>query len=133
MSERKTRHILDIVRSLLLESSVLARFLPEAPSTTVNLINQLPSPRIENQNPYCRLFGRQPQYSHLHTFGRVCFALLPPTKCTKRTTQSSRCAFLGFATNQKGYLCYNLLIKRVRISRNVMFLQKSIFFMHNSR
>ena len=48
VSERKNRHLLDIVRSLLLESFVPAKFWPEALFTAVHVINRLPSPRIEN-------------------------------------------------------------------------------------
>ena len=72
VSERKGRHLLDRVRSLLLESSVPTRFWPKALPIAVHLINRLPSPRTEYQTPYYRLFQTQPMYSHLHTFGCVC-------------------------------------------------------------
>lgn len=80
VSERKSRHLLDIVRSLLLESLVPTRFWPKALSIAVHLINRLPSPRTEYQAPYYRLFQTQPTYSHLHTFGCVRFLLLLPTE-----------------------------------------------------
>ena len=121
MSERKNRYLLDIVRSLLLESSVPPKFWPEVLSTAVHIINRLPSPRIENDTPYFHLFHKHPTYSHLHTFGCVCFVLLPPVERTKLSPQSSKCAFLGYATDQKGFFCYDPKVKRIRISRNVMF------------
>ena len=134
MSERKNRHLLDIVRSLRLESSVPPKFWPEALSTAVHVINRLSAPRMKNEIPYFCLFHKHPTYSHLHTFGCVCFVLLPPVERTKPSTQSSKCAFLGYANNQKGFLCYVPKVKRIRISRNVVvFFFKSIFFPTSSR
>lgn len=71
VSERKNRHLLDVVHCLLLESFMLTHFLPEALSIAVHLINRLSSSIIENQTPYFRLFNKQPKYSHLHMFGCV--------------------------------------------------------------
>ena len=65
VAERKNRHLLDIVRSLLLASSVPARFWPEALGTAVHLINRIPSTRLSNQSPYYRLFHTQPTYTHV--------------------------------------------------------------------
>ena len=129
MAERKNRHLLDTVRSLLLESSVPAKFWPEALATAVHLINRLPSHRLSNQTPYFRLFHKDPTYTHLRIFGCVCFVHLPPTERTKLTAQSTRCAFLGYASQQKGYLCYDPILNRLRISRNVIFFRKpTVFF-----
>eukprot|EP00268_Persea_americana_P059265 TRINITY_DN7252_c0_g2_i3.p1 TRINITY_DN7252_c0_g2~~TRINITY_DN7252_c0_g2_i3.p1 ORF type:complete len:904 (-),score=94.40 TRINITY_DN7252_c0_g2_i3:300-3011(-) len=128
VSERKNRHLLDIARSLLLASSVPTRFWPEALSTAVHVINRLPSSRLDNQTPFFRLFQKNPLYNHLRPFGCVCFVLLPPTERTKLTAQSSLCAFLGYALNQKGYLCYDSNAKRIRVSRNVVFFENQYFF-----
>ena len=50
--ERKNRHLLDVVRTLLLESSTPSHFLCEALSTAVHLINKLPSPHIEPRHSF---------------------------------------------------------------------------------
>ena len=42
-AERKNRHLLDVIKTLLLESSFPSTFWVEALSTTVYLINRLPS------------------------------------------------------------------------------------------
>ena len=120
ISERKNRHLLDIARSILLESSVSAKFWPEALSTAIHVMNRLPSPQLQNETPYFHLFHNHPTYSHLHTFGYVCFALLPPRERSKLSAQSTKCVFLGYAHDQKGFLCYDLKVNRIRISRNVV-------------
>ena len=67
----------------------------------------------------------QPNY--LHFFGYICFVHLPPTEHTKLTAQSCRCAFLGHATNQKGYICYDPISRHIRISHTFIFSENQNF------
>lgn len=46
MAERKNRHLLDMVRTLLLEASVPPRFWVDTLSTAIYLINRLPSQQL---------------------------------------------------------------------------------------
>ena len=46
---------------------------------------------------------------------------------TKLTAQSTRCAFLGYAPYQKGFICYDSIAKRTLISHNVVFLENQYF------
>ena len=78
VAERKNLHLLDVVRTLLLESSVPPRFWCEALSTAVHLINRLPSPTTNHVSHFSKLFGHSPLYSDLRTSGCVCFVHLPP-------------------------------------------------------
>ena len=73
VAERKNHHLFDVVRTLLIESCVPSHFWCEALSTTVYLITRLPSPNLNNDSPYFRLFGHAPNYSNLHIFCCVCF------------------------------------------------------------
>ena len=52
MAERKNRHLLDMVRTSLLEALVPPRFWVEALSTAVYLINRLPSQQLNFDYPY---------------------------------------------------------------------------------
>jgi transposase InsO family protein len=121
VAERKNRHLLDVVRTLLLESSVPPRFWCETLSTSVHLINRLLSPMLNHVSPFFKLFGHSSLYSDLRTFGCVCFLHLPAHERHKLTTQSVKCAFLGYAIPQKGYVCYDPHVRRIRVSRNVIF------------
>lgn len=132
IAERKNRHLLDVVRTLLLESFVPSRFWCEALSTAVYLINRLPSSSLNHVSPFTQLFGHTPDYSGLRTFGCVCYVHLPPHERTKLTAQSIRCAFLGYALHQKGFLCYDSNLRRIRVSRNVIFLENQYFFSTHS-
>ena len=79
-------------------------------------------------SPFFRLYETTPSYDNLHVFGSVCFVHLPPSERNKLTAQSAKCAFLGYASHQKGFLCYDPQIRRIRTSRNVVFFRNSIFF-----
>ena len=59
------------------------------------------------------------------------FVLLPPVERTKLSAQSSKCVFLGYGTDQKGFFCYDPKVKRIRTSRNVMFFENQYFFQHH--
>ena len=60
--------------------------------------------------------------------GCVCFVHLPPPERNKLGAQSVMCAFLGYSTIHKGFLCYDATINRLRISRNVVFFDHQHFF-----
>ena len=64
--ERKNHHMLDVVRTLLLESSVPSTFWVEALSTVVYLINRLPSRVLDFASPYYRLYHHHPNYLDMH-------------------------------------------------------------------
>jgi transposase InsO family protein len=94
VAELKNRHLLDVVRTLLLESSVPSKFWVEALSIAVYLINRLPSQVLNFDSPYYRLYHQHPRYLNLYTFGCVCFVHLPPHEGNKLSAQSVKCTFM---------------------------------------
>ena len=100
--EQKIRHILDTVYALL-SAKVPAPFWGETTLHIVHAINRIPSPVIQNQTPYERLFGPSPSYHHLYSFGCACFVLLRPHEHNKLESRSRLCFFLGYGETQKGY------------------------------
>ena len=77
VTKRKNCHLLDVVRTLLLESFVPSTFWVEALSTAVYLINRLPSCVLDFASPYYRLYHHHPNYLDMHNFGCVHFVHLP--------------------------------------------------------
>lgn len=128
VAECKNRHLLDVVRTLLLESSVPSMFWVEALKIATHLINRLPSQVLRLESPYFCLFAKQPSYDNLCTFGCVCFVHLPPHERYKLSAQSIRCAFLGYNVCQKGFVCYDPILHCTHISRNVIFFEDQHFF-----
>ena len=128
VAERKNRHLLDVVRTLLLESFVPSKFWVKALCTAVYLINRLPSRVLNFDSPYYRLYHKHPNYLDMHTFGCVCFVHLPPHERHKLSAQSVKHAFMGYSISHKGYVCYDPCSNRFRISRHVIFFENQFFF-----
>ena len=126
-AKRKLRHILDIVRTLLLSTSLPTPFWGEATLMAVFTINMLPTLILDNCTPHERLFGSIPSYHHLHIFGSTCFVLLQPYERTKLESHSRLCCFLGYEVEQKGYWCYDPISCRLRISSHVVFWEHRLF------
>ncbi|GKC42874.1 ribonuclease H-like domain-containing protein [Tanacetum coccineum] len=94
-------------------------FWVEALNMATHLLNILPSTTITNEIPYTRLFGKQPDYSLLRTFGWLCYPhLYPNHKLEPRATPS---ILLGYASNHRGYRCLDLKTNMIIISRHVTF------------
>lgn len=81
--ERKYRHIADIARTLLLPSHVPIRHLLEAISTTIYLINYLPTYKLWWPSLFSHLFSSIPSYSELEVFGFSCYQHLVPCLTNK--------------------------------------------------
>ena len=80
-TKRKFRHILDIIHALLLSTKVPTPFWGKVALHAVHAINRIPSPVIQNQTPYERLFGSPPDYHHFRSFDSACFVFLSSSLC----------------------------------------------------
>nr|POE82970.1 retrovirus-related pol polyprotein from transposon tnt 1-94 [Quercus suber] len=126
-AEQKLHHILDTVRALLLFAKVPAPFWGEAALHAIHTINRIPSPVIQNQTPYKRLFRSPLDYHHLRSFGSACFVLLQPYEHNKLEPWLRLCCFLGYGKTQKRYRCYDPVSHRLRTFRNVVFWEHRLF------
>jgi hypothetical protein len=126
LAERKHRHIVDIALTLISHSSLPLHFWPYAFSTAVYLINKLPPSSAGTTSPWERLFHRRPSYNLFKPFGCLCYPLLRPYNSHKLQPRSVECIFLGYATNAKGYICFDPKSRRYYTSRHVIFTE-SVF------
>ncbi|PKU80711.1 putative mitochondrial protein [Dendrobium catenatum] len=120
--ERKHRHILDTARTMLHYSSIPHTYWPEAVTTTVHLINRLPSPTTWQKTPVQLMFNIKPDYKHLRPFGCACFPLLPPRSHNKLQPNFILCVFIGYSENYKGYKCLSQTNNTILISRHDILL-----------
>ena len=121
VAERKHRHIVECALTLLSHSQLSPIFWSYAVSTSVHLINRLPTPTLHNSTPWEVLFKSKPDLTHLRTFGCICFPLLKSYNAHKLLPYTSPCIFLGYPTHSKGYICQDPVTSRVYISRHVHF------------
>ena len=78
-AERKHRHIIEATLSLLQMASMPSKYWDEASSTTIYLINRVPSPLLKLVSSFELLFHCPPDYSFMKTlavFATHIFALI---------------------------------------------------------
>nr|CAN61640.1 hypothetical protein VITISV_021909 [Vitis vinifera] len=121
--ERKHRYVTEIGLTLMFHARVPLSLWDEAFSTAVFLINRLPPPSLAGKTPYELLFGKQPDYSMLRTFGCLCFPYLRDYSPNKLSPKSTPCVFLGYSTLHKGFRCLDRKTHRVYVSRHVQFYE----------
>lgn len=89
-------------------------------STTVFLINRLPTSSIYLQVPYTLLFNQQPNYKFLKVFRCACFPLLNIIMPTSLILGIKKSLFLGYSTSHKGSRCLSPSGK--------LYIFKDVFF-----
>jgi hypothetical protein len=72
-------------------------------------------------SPYFTLHGVTPSYEHLRVFGCACYPNLSTVAAHKLAPRSTRCIFLGYSTNHKGYRCLDLTTNNIVVSQHVVF------------
>lgn len=85
------------------------------------MINRLPSWVVNNDTPFFRLFGQQPDYISLHTFSCACWLNLRPYIDRKLEFRSKQCVFLGYSNQYKRFKCLDPKAGCIYISRDVIF------------
>ena len=71
--------------------------------TTDQLINRLPSPLLNSKSPVEVLYNKVPSYSHLRSFGCLCYASTLIRMCEKFSPQARACVFMGYPIGIKAY------------------------------
>jgi hypothetical protein len=87
------------------------------------MLNHLPTTAIHVVCPHLALFGSMPSYEHLRAFGCTCYPNTTATAPHKLSPRSTRCVFLGYYVDLKGYRYLDLLTNRLIISRPVVFYE----------
>jgi hypothetical protein len=111
----------NMIRCLLFQASLPATYWAEALHTATHLLNRLPSKAVSHPTPHFALYGTAPSYDHLRVFGCACYPNTSATAPNKLSPRSTRCLFLGYSPDHKGYRCLDLTSHRIIISRHVVF------------
>jgi hypothetical protein len=116
----------------MVASYVPPHFWVEVVSTATYLINIQLSSTLQGGIPFERLCGKTLDCSSLRLFGCVCYVRLAPCERTKLTTQSVECVFLGYSAEHKGCRCWDLVARKMRTSRDVVFYESCLFYLRPS-
>lgn len=105
VTERKNRHLMEVVRSMMFHTNVPKRFWSYAVASACYLINRIPTKILQDVSPFEVLNKTKSSINHLRVFGCVCFVLIPGEQHNKLEAKSVKDIFIGYSTTQKGYKC----------------------------
>jgi hypothetical protein len=120
-AKRIIHTINNVIHTLLIQASLLGHYWAEGLHIAMYLLNHLPMKTISAAYPHVALFGFAPSYEHPHVFGCACYPNITATAHHKLAPRSTRCVFLGYTADHKGYRCLDLSKNRLIISRHVVF------------
>ncbi|KAA8544767.1 hypothetical protein F0562_019529 [Nyssa sinensis] len=120
-AERMHRSITELGLAMMFHAQLPSRFWLDCFSTTVFLLNRLPSITLDMDSSYARMYGKVPDYGTFRVFGSQCFPYLGAYCRNKLEPKSLPCVFLGYSTKHKGYKCLYPPTGRVYVSRHVVF------------
>ena len=119
--ERLNRTLMEMVRTMLIESNLDQRFWGEAMSTAVYLRNRSPIKAVIGMTPHEALYGEKPNMRHLRAFGCASYPLIMKDERKKLDPVTKRCVLVGYGTEVKGYRLYDSSRGKVLYSRDVKF------------
>ncbi|GJR42337.1 retrotransposon protein, putative, ty1-copia subclass [Tanacetum coccineum] len=126
VSERRNRTLLDMVRSMMSQTTLPKSFWDYALETAARILNMVPTKKVE-KTPYEVWHGQAPKLSYLKVWG--CEALVKRdtlTKPDKLEPRSIKCIFIGYPKETMGYSFYYPPENKVLVARNAEFLENSL-------
>ena len=124
VAERANRTLVEMVRSMLVDSKLPPKFWAEALSTAVYLRNRSPTKAVEGMTPFEAWMGEKPGVEHLRIFGCVAYAHVAKEERKKLDSKTRECVFLGYGAERKGYRLHDPKRTKVFHSRDVVFNEK---------
>jgi hypothetical protein len=105
--ERQNRTIQQIARSMTNDKNIGQTFWVEEIHTIVHVLNKSHLRPHSDKTPYELWYGRPASIKHFKVFGSKCYIKNNNENLGKYDDRVDECIFLGYATNSKGYICFN--------------------------
>jgi hypothetical protein len=105
--ERQNRPVQQMGRSMMNERNIPQTYWVEEIHTTVPILNKFHLRPHSDKTPYELWFGRPASIKHFKVFGSKCYIKNNDETIGKYDDRDDEGIFLGYATNSKGYRCYN--------------------------
>ncbi|WJZ92508.1 hypothetical protein VitviT2T_011498 [Vitis vinifera] len=121
VAERKNRTIMNMVRSMLSEKQVPKNFWPKAVNWTAHVLNRSPTLAVKGVTPEEAWSGVKPNVDYFRVFGCIGHVHVPDNKRKKLDDKSFQCVLLGVSEESKAYRLYDLVSKKIVVSRDVVF------------
>ncbi|GKC67343.1 retrotransposon protein, putative, ty1-copia subclass [Tanacetum coccineum] len=126
VSERRNRTLLDMVRSMMSQTTLLKSFWDYALKSAARILNMVSTKKVE-KTPYKVWHGQAPKLSYLKVCG--CEALVKRdalTKPDKLEPKSIKCILVGYLKETIGYSFYYPPENKVFVAQNAEFFENSL-------
>jgi len=88
-----------------------------------HIINMLPTPVLNDFSPQEMLYKTPADFNQLKVFGSLCYASTLSTNRSKFDPRASKCVFIGFKKEKKGYILLTIQSREIFVSRDVVFYE----------
>jgi hypothetical protein len=102
-------------------------FWVEAVACSVYLLNRSPTTKLKLKVPQEAWSGTKLNVAHLRSFRCITYTHIPSELRKKLDDRSEKCIFTGCSETSKAYRIYNLITKKLILSRDVKFLENQFW------
>jgi hypothetical protein len=126
VAERRSRTLMNMVRSMLRYSTLPISLWMDALKTAVHILNRVPS-KLVPKTPYEIWTGRKPTLNYLCVWGCLAEAKLFNPSIEKLDPKTVSCHFIGYPDKSKEFRFYypDRYIKTVE-TRHAVFLEDAV-------
>nr|GEV45697.1 retrotransposon protein, putative, Ty1-copia subclass [Tanacetum cinerariifolium] len=126
VSERRNRTLLDMVRSMMSQTTLPKSFWDYTLETAARILNMVPTNKVE-KTPYEVWHVKAPKLFYLKVWGCEAFVKRDTlTKPDKLEPRSIKCIFIGYPKETMGYSFYYPPENKILTARNAEFLENSL-------
>ncbi|GJR58692.1 zinc finger, CCHC-type containing protein [Tanacetum coccineum] len=125
VSKRRNRTLLDMVRSMMSQTTLPKSFWDYALESVAHILNMVPTKKVD-KTPYEVWHGQAPKLSYLKVWG--CEALVKRdtlTKPDKLEPRSIKCIFVGYPKETMGYSFYYPPENKIFVARMQTSLRRT--------
>ena len=119
--KRKHQHLLNVDCAFVFQSNVSLVYWNDFFMTDAHLINIMPSSLLQSKSPFEFLYNKVPSYSHLRSFGCLCYAFTFISTRDKFPPQFRARVFFGYPLGMKAYKIFDIRSNYVFYSRDDKF------------
>lgn len=124
-SERDNRTIAECARSIMVASELEEELWAELCVIATYILNRTPTKQAPHSTPFELWTGKKAKISHLRKIGSVAFNHVPAVQRTKWQPKSKKFILVGYDEETDNYRLMDPKTKKVVISTNVTFHEKS--------
>lgn len=123
IAERLNRTIDEGITSMLSQSRLPRSLWADAARTLIYIHNRSPSNTRGFKTPYELWSGNPPSVSHLRAWGCLAYVHIQKSDRPVLSPHAKPYIFIGYSTEQKGYIFYDSTTSRVTVSDSAAFFE----------